>query len=212
MDAVEPQAHTRIMNAKGQRHQGECLLTWEWPRDIQHVYVYPYKPGEELAVEELLREHMKLVTREEYRASAGFREKSEFIGTRLYRLFPCVKEEGGLKLIAQLDQDNLVQIKGDRAQIRYSIQYGFHWFGKLKPAHIELFCEVNVPKGVLCYAKKPGSEPLSKDDGVMYMFGREFQQGRQKLPQFEVGRDEYVRVFLSDGKQYGDAFELIREK
>jgi len=212
MNVTDPQPEQRVLRAKGQLHQGECLLTWEWPRDVQHVYVYKFKPEEEEPADQLTTRHLKLITREEYKSTAGFRDTVASIGVRLYRIYPCVKTNGELTLLRQEDEDNLIRINGGRAQVRYSVKYGRSWFSKLKPVRMELFCEIDVPREALCYVKKSGAEPLNREDGVIYPFQSPFPAGQHKLPEIEIGKDEYVRVFLTDGKRFGDTYELIREK
>lgn len=203
--------HQRITKATGQRYQGECLLTWEWPKDIQYVYIYAFKLGEELPYEQLSPRNFKLLTREEYKTTIGFRERSEHIGVIMYRIIPCVRENGEIKPLKQFDEHNVIRIAGSRAQIRYKVSYGRGWFQKRKPVTLELFCEIPVPRNVLCYVKKQGEEPFGREDGVVYPLLREFTSGRQMLPGFEIGKDEFVRLFLTDGKMYGEFFELIRE-
>lgn len=71
--------------------------------------------------------------------------------------------------------------------------------------------EVPVPQEALCYVKKRGGYPADRDDGTLYPFTAPFAAGRNVLPSVEVGGDEYVRLFFTDGQKYGTVYELVPE-
>ncbi|UUZ85613.1 hypothetical protein LJK88_20165 [Paenibacillus sp. P26] len=154
---------------------------------------------------------MKLYTREEYKVRGGYRSPADFIGARYFRIYPCVMEGVQLITLSQTGEDNLARVSGGRAKIRYAIQYGLPWFGKYKSVRIRLFCEIPVPKEALCYVKKQGAVPLNPEDGTLYPSLRDLPAGRTELPEIQVGRQDQVRLFLTDGKRYGDQFEVIPE-
>ncbi|TBL80982.1 hypothetical protein [Paenibacillus thalictri] len=212
LKVMEPSPSQRIDNITGQRQQDECLLNWNWPKNVQYVYIYTFQDEEELPPEQLDVKNLKLITREEYKMMGGYRERIGFVGARSYRCFPCVMNDGELILLKQQDNRNLLQIGGVRAQVRYSIKYGWGLFSKRKSVLLKLFCEKQVPREALCYVKKSGSEPINREDGIVYPFPWDFTIGEHYLPEFEVGKQEYVRIFFTNGKRYGEAFELIREK
>ncbi|SDD59277.1 hypothetical protein SAMN02799630_03808 [Paenibacillus sp. UNCCL117] len=206
-----PDDRHRITKASSRLAEGECLVTWHWPADIPYVYIHSFGPGGEEAGREPDEKGMKLYTREEYKVRGGYRLPADFIGSRFFRIYACRMEQGELLAYRQSDADNLARVSGGRAKIRYSIQYGLGWFGKHRSVHIRLHCEIPVPKEALCYVKKHGSVPLHPDDGTRYPLLRDLPAGRSEMPEIQVGRSEHVRVFLSDGRSYGDQFEVVPE-
>ncbi|MNI95240.1 hypothetical protein D3C73_1534800 [compost metagenome] len=71
--------------------------------------------------------------------------------------------------------------------------------------------EAPVPKDVLCYVKKRGGHPASKEDGVLFPFVQDFAAGRNALPPIEIAKDDFVRIFFTDGRSYGQYYELVPE-
>lgn len=216
MKWCQPEPEFAIPKSSGQSRNGESTLTWEWPKDVQYVYLASYRPEEEPAGRPdeawLARRTLKLVTREEYKMKAGYRDRVDFIGMKLYRLFPCTRtEDGEIRAYMQWDDRNVVRISGGKAAIRYKVAYGKGWFQKLKPVVLELFCEIPVPEEALCYVKKKGSEPVHRDDGIVYRFNRGFEAGRNRLPEIQIAKDEYVRIFFTDGQAYGTMYDLMKE-
>lgn len=64
---------------------------------------------------------------------------------------------------------------------------------------------------VLCYVKKRGGHPAGKEDGILFPFVQDFAPGRNVLPPIEIGKDDFVRIFFTDGKKYGLYYELVPE-
>ncbi|UUZ96037.1 hypothetical protein LJK87_17705 [Paenibacillus sp. P25] len=206
-----PEERHRIRQAASRLADGECVVTWQWPADIQYVYIHSFGGGEEARPEAIDERRLKLYTREEYKVRGGYRSPADFIGARYFRIYPCVMEGVQLITLSQTGEDNLARVSGGRAKIRYAIQYGLPWFGKYKSVRIRLFCEIPVPKEALCYVKKQGAVPLNPEDGTLYPLLRDLPAGRTELPEIQVGRQDQVRLFLTDGKRYGDQFEVIPE-
>ncbi|MFD1218808.1 hypothetical protein [Paenibacillus vulneris] len=207
----EPGDPYRITKAACQLQDGDCLLTWQWPKDVDYVYIYSFPDGAEEAPEVLTPKQLKLFTREEYKAKAGYRERVDYIGLRGYRIFPCLRSDGSLTLLRQTDDANVARMNGGRAKIRCSVKYGSKLFSKYKSARIELFCEIAVPQEALCYVKKEGAVPAHKDDGIAYPFMDDFPVGRTALPQVEIGKNDYIKVFFTDSKRYSEQYALMYE-
>ncbi|WP_159886968.1 hypothetical protein [Paenibacillus puerhi] len=206
-----PDDRHRITKAASRLAEGDCLVTWQWPADIQYVYIHSFGAGGEEGMREPDEQRMKLYTREEYKVRGGYRLPADFIGARYFRIYACVMKQGQLTALRQSDADNLARVSGGRAKIRYGIQYGLGWFGRHRSARIRLHCEIPVPKEALCYVKKQGAVPLHPDDGTRYPLLRDLPAGRSELPEIQVGRSEQLRIFLSDGKIFGDQFEVVPE-
>ncbi|WP_019535145.1 hypothetical protein [Paenibacillus ginsengihumi] len=205
----EPDESRRITNASCRLQDGICTVTWQWSRDMEFVYVYLFGESGELPPEQLSHVELKLVTREEYKALQGYTVRMERIGPYGFRIFPCVYRDGRITPVRQLDEDNVVRFSGGRAQIHYSVQYASRWFSPYRTARIRVFCEIPVPREALCYVKKQGSPPRSRDDGIVYPFVSDFAAGTTTLPGVDIGKDEHIRLFLSDGAKYGGLYELV---
>jgi hypothetical protein len=206
----EPEEQYRILKTAFQVQDGECIVTWQWPKDVESVYVYSFRDGTEQAPDLLEAKRLKLFTREEYKTRLGYRERIEHTGVQGYRIFPCLRRGQPVALM-QIDSDNYVRVSGGKAKLRYSIKYTNKWLSKYKTVRIQLFCEIPVPKEALCYVKKEGSSPANQEDGIAYPFPNDFAQGRHVLPEVEVGKNDYVRLFFTDGKAFGELYELIPE-
>ncbi|WP_308862358.1 hypothetical protein [Paenibacillus radicis (ex Xue et al. 2023)] len=190
---------------------GECTVTWAWPRGVESVYVYSFPDGAEQPPDLLEPKQLKLFTREEYKARSGYRERIEYLGVQGYRIFPCLMQAGKLRPLKQADAQNYARVSGGKAKIRYNIKYSHSWFSKYKTVRIQLFCEISVSKEALCYVKKEGSPPANKEDGIAYPFMSDFPSGRHILPEVEVGKNDYIRLFFTDGKAFGELYDLIPE-
>ncbi|MNJ32383.1 hypothetical protein D3C77_270480 [compost metagenome] len=194
--------------------EDHCLLRWQWPDGIQAVYIDErsadrgsYEKGENTAS----TEGLKLYTREEYKAAGGYRDRIDKVGLVLYTVYACVMENGEKLLIRQPGVENTVEISTGRAKIRYSIRQKNSLLRKYKTVQISVLAEVEVPKDALCYVKKQDSYPASIEDGTVYPFLRDFPAGRSTLPVIEVGKNDYVRLFFTDGRKYGRYYELLPE-
>ena len=200
----------RITKIASQLQDGEVILTWHWPKDIDYVYVYSFAEGEELLPEQLTVKQLKLFTREEYKIKSGYREKVDYIGVQGYRIFPCLRQ-GGLMPLMQTDDHNVIRVNGGRAKIRWSVKYGGKLFSRYRSARIQLFCEIPVPQDTLCYVIKEGGSPASKEDGIAYPFMSDFPVGRTVLPEIEIAKNDAIRVFLAHSERDRGLFELIYE-
>jgi hypothetical protein len=203
--------YQRITEMKQRIQDNEYIVTWKWPEGIQFVYIYGFEADAELPPEQRQGKEMKLYTREEYKAQSGYRARLETIGRFAFRVYPCERDGSQMMVYKQEDEDNIIRFSTGRARIRYSIKYGRAFFSKRKPVHIELHSEVNIAKEVLCYVKKEGAFPLHKEDGLVYPFIHDVLPGRNVLPEIEINKNDQIKLFFTDGKKYGEIYELIPE-
>ncbi|MNP17606.1 hypothetical protein D3C76_1100430 [compost metagenome] len=154
---------------------------------------------------------MKLYTRDEYKANNGYHERTQGIGGWIYTVYACWLNDGEPVLIHQEDGQNRKQISTGKARILYSIKQKQRLFQKYKTIEMRVTTEVPISKDVLCYVKKQGSYPSNKTDGTVYPFVQHFNPGRNSLPAIEVGKNDYVRIFFTDGPKYGQIYELMPE-
>jgi len=202
---------SRITEMRHRVQGNESVLTWKWPAGIDFVYVYLFPAEAEQPPEQRPPAAMKLYTREEYKAKAGYRGRLDGIGRYAYRVYPCVRKPEGIVVLRQEDGDNLIRFAAAKARIRYSIKTGMALFRKYQPVRIELTSEVAVPKEALCYVLKEGEMPLHPEDGTVYPFIDDIQPGRNVLPDIEIPKNSRIKLFFTDGKKYGELFELIPE-
>ncbi|MNO77121.1 hypothetical protein D3C76_682190 [compost metagenome] len=194
--------------------EDRCKLLWQWPEGIQAVYIHKRTADRE---QQEGYDHppsvsgLKLYTREEYKAAGGYYDRIDTIGLVAYTVYACLMDDGDKRLVQQPDGQNTVEFSTGRAKIRYSITHKSGLLRKYKTVQISVLAEVEIPKEVLCYVKKQGNYPVSIEDGTVYPFLRDFPSGRSTLPVIEVGKNDYVRLFFTDGPRYGRLYELIPE-
>ncbi|WP_054938929.1 hypothetical protein [Paenibacillus ihuae] len=187
-----------------------CTLRWRWPDGVQAVYIH--KASAEMPDHgELPPSGMKLYTREEYKANNGYRDRMDDIGLIVYTLYARLEGNGEIVLVRQRDGANQTTVSAGKARIYYSIVQKKALFGKQKTVHMTITAETPVPKDVLCYVKKRGGYPASREDGVLFHFVQDFAAGRNALPPIEIGKEDFVRIFFTDGRKYGLYYELVPE-
>ncbi|SEU01643.1 beta-mannanase [Paenibacillus sp. NFR01] len=186
-----------------------CTLRWRWPDQVQAVCIHKGPAGQ--TKEGAPPSGLKLYTREEYKANNGYRDRLDDIGLVEYTVYARLSEGGETVLLRQPGGGNRTVVSAGKARIYYSIQNKKSLFGKHKTVNMTISSEVPVPKDVLCYVKKTGGSPVSKDDGIRFPFIDDFPAGRSVLPPIEIGRDDQIRIFFTDGRTYGRYYELIPE-
>ncbi|WP_150265261.1 beta-mannanase [Paenibacillus tepidiphilus] len=187
-----------------------CTLRWHWPDSVQAVCIHK-AAAEGGAGDTPPVSGMKLYTREEYKANNGFRDRLDEIGLVAYTVFARLQEDGEAVLVTQRDGSNRTLVSAGKARIYYSITQRKALFGKTKSVHMTIAAEVPVPKEALCYVKKRGGAPSSREDGVQFPFVQDFAAGRSALPPIEIGKEDQVRIFFTDGRKYGQYYELVPE-
>ncbi|MGC5774502.1 beta-mannanase [Paenibacillus pabuli] len=194
--------------------ESQCTLRWLWPESVEAVYVERLEldlMGDDRTGEQTAQGKLKLYTKEEYKASNGYTDRITGFGAIRYTVYACQMEEDGPVLLRQLDGDNTVIASAGKADIRFSIRYKSGFFQKRKSVLMTITAEAPVPKEALCYVRKQGGVPLNKEDGTVYPFVSDFAPGRNEMPPVEVAKDDYVRLFFTDGPKYGAAYRLISD-
>ncbi|MDQ0195469.1 beta-mannanase [Paenibacillus wynnii] len=187
-----------------------CTLRWRWPDGVQAVCIHK-AAADEHENSELPPGGLKLYTREEYKANNGYRDRLDDIGLVSYTVFARLSENGQTVLLRQPGGDNRIVVSAGKARIYYSILHKKGLFQKAKTVHMAITAEVPVARDVLCYVKKRGGYPAGKDDGILFPFVQDFAAGRNNLPPIEIGKDDFVRIFFTDGRKYGLYYELVPE-
>lgn len=197
----------RITQAACRMQDGDSLLTWNWPGSTRFVLVEGYDPAAVMAQQA----RFKLYTREEYKANGGYRERLDRVGRYAYRIYPGIYTDGAPLVYRQEGGGNEAIVSTERARIRCSIRYGSAWLRRQRTVQMTVTAEIPVPKEALCYVKKTGGMPLHKDDGIAYPLLDDLTPGVNRLAAIEVGKDDNIKLFFTDGKTYGSLYELIHE-
>ncbi|MCL6601745.1 MAG: beta-mannanase [Paenibacillus sp.] len=187
-----------------------CTLRWRWPDGVQAVCIHK-AAAEDPGNPDLPPHGLKLYTREEYKANNGYRDRLDDIGLVSYTIFARLSENGQPVLVRQPEGDNRIVVSAGKARIYYSILHKKGLFQKAKTVHMAITAEVPVARDVLCYVKKRGGYPAGKDDGIIFPFVQDFAAGRNHLPPIEIGKDDFVRIYFTDGRKYGLYYELVPE-
>jgi hypothetical protein len=200
-----------ITDFKKMIRDSEVHLTWFWAKEIDFVYIYKanadnIRPSSELDIHDLM-----LYTREEYKANHGYVGRLNAIGRTSYRIFPCQKRDGKLIVFRQENENNLLYISGSKAKIYFSIIYKNKLFQPKKKVRMSIMTELPLTKELLVYVRKKGSMPISIDDGTIYPFVRDFPSGKMQQPEIEIDKNDYIRIFFSNGRKSAQDFELIPE-
>jgi hypothetical protein len=189
--------------------KSEIHLTWYWPKEVDFVFLYKAESGRLRPAAELTAVDLKLYTREEYKANQGYIGRLDTFGKFAYQIFPCQKHDGKLRVFSQENENNLIYIAGNRAKVYFSITYKNKLFQKKKTVKMAIITELPLDKELLCYVRKRDSVPISLGDGTWFPYVRDFPAGETSLPEIEIDKNEYIRIFLSEGKKYAEMYELI---
>ena len=184
-------------------------LRWKWPRDSDLVYLYGINTMTE-NLDIIDEKKLKLYTKDEYKEFNGFRENIKEISQYKYVVFPALEGQGEPVVIKQMDEGNQVLFSTGKLEITYQIVEHKKIFGSRKTVKISICSDVAVKKGVICYIKKQGSYPVSQEDGVKFDFALDFHPGENQQQPIEIGKDEYIRVFLKENKSKINMYTLIR--
>ncbi|WP_138752110.1 beta-mannanase [Paenibacillus sinopodophylli] len=188
--------------------EDHCTLRWNWPSGIDAVYIEKTAVDHSEDASET-KSGLKLYTRAEYKANNGYHSRIDGFGLVAFTVYACQESSDGPRLLEQPNQENRIEISAGRAKIHYSVVSRSGLFRKFKSVQIQVTAEVPIAKEVLCYVKKQGGYPASKDDGVLYPFVAPFTAGRNILPAIEIGKQEFIRLFFTDGRIHGQMYELI---
>lgn len=200
----------RITNLTSRLHNHECILNWHWPDGLQFVYIHKVPAdAEPEAAEPAGEKQMKLYTIEEYKANGGLRDKIDGIGRFVYYLYPFIRDGEGSRLVRQTDGGNVIRVSTGKAKIDCKIKYKTGLFSKTKLVRITFYADISVPKEALCYVKKEGGIPASIDDGTIFPFIRDLEPGPNEMADIQIGKNDYVKVFFTDGKKYAEMYRLF---
>ncbi|PLS04312.1 beta-mannanase [Neobacillus cucumis] len=198
-----------IKDIKITRTDTDVHVRWFWPSKIDFVYIHKTSTDKIKSNKEFNPHDLKLYTREEYKANQGYFLKLDTIGQMALRIFPGKKEGGQLTVFRQENEHNCAYISGSTAKVYFSITYKHKLFQTQKRVKMAITTELPLRKDELVYVKKSGGVPLSVEDGTIYPFIRDFVPGKTVLSEIEIDQHEFIQIFLRNGKDAAQHFELI---
>ncbi len=189
-------------------------IRWKWPSHIDIVYILKINIFRDFSLENIKEENVKIYTRDEYKEFNGYVETIKEINQYKYFLFPGVERENEIILLKQNDGKNEIVVTTGTPEICYEIRELKSFsslFSKEKRIEIAIYSEVDLKKDVLCYVKKQGSYPSSKDDGICFEFVQDIYAGENIMPEIMVNKNEFIKLFIKDTEKYGNAYNLKKE-
>lgn len=198
----------KISDIKAHVSEGQVTLTFKWPNELEHLYIYKQSilKDEEINWEKPYRKY----TKNEYACFGGFKDQDAGSAMSKYILCPYIHNDLGSYLVCYKDRCNEVEVISHRIEIRYEIHEKKKLFSPRKLVQMQVFCELPLPKQYLCYVKKRGNIPVGLEDGMQFQFISDFEAGDNILPEIEVEKDEYVRIYLTDEIPHKEAYRIMK--
>lgn len=188
-----------------------CTLRWRWPDGVQAVYIHKTSAeAADMGTGDDPPIGMKLYTREEYKSNNGYRDRLDEIGLISYTIFARLAENGETALVRQNDGVNRVMVSAGKARIYYSIQQKRPYSENKRPYIWRL--RQKCPWHGMSSVMSRNVEGIRQGKRMVFSsFVQDFAPGRNVLPPIEIGKDDFVRIFFTDGKKYGLYYELVPE-
>ncbi len=199
----------RITGLKAEVREEVVHLNFQWPTEIEQVYIYRSNLLENEKIER--DKPYRRYTQSEYVRFGGFTDHQPGMGLVEYEVCPYIQTREGAYLISCEDESNKIQVMTRQIAIRYSLKERKKIFTSTKGVQMQVFCEVDLPRQALCYVKKKGSIPVNNQDGMQFKFISDFKAGDNVLPEIEVAKDEYVRIYLSDEMPHKEIYKVYKE-
>lgn len=197
----------KIADIKAKVEGGQVILTFKWPNELESLYIY--KQG--LLQQETIdwEKPYRKYTKNEYARFGGFVDSNVTSAMSKYILCPFIQNDFESYIVRYEEGCNEIEVISKRIEIRYEIHEKKKLFSSRKMVQMKVFCEVPLPKEYLYYVKKKGSIPTSLADGMKFQFISDFEAGDNALPEIEVDKDEYVRIYLSDEVPYKEVYRIL---
>lgn len=200
---------TQLNALKAEVKEERVYLSFKWPRELEQVYIYCRNLLDKESYDR--NKPYRRYTQSEYIRFGGFIDEHPRMGLIEYEICPYIQTPQETYLISSEKGINRVQVMTRRIMIRYTLKEIKRLFSDKKSIQIQVFCEMDLPKETLCYVKKKGSIPTCNEDGMQFHFISDFKAGDNLLPEIEVGKDEHVRIYLSDEVEYKELYGVYKE-
>lgn len=203
-DGLEP----KITDIKAEVNNGQVTLNFKWPNELEHIYIYK----QNILKEEIIdwEKPYRKYTKDEYASFGGFKDTGLANAMSKYTLCPYIQGDLKSYIVCYKDGSNEIEVIGQQIQIRYTIKEKKKLFSSRKVIQMQIFTDSPLPKSYLCYVKKRGSIPVGLEDGMRFQFISDFIAGDNSLPEIEVDKDEYIRIYLTEEVPYKEAYRIIK--
>lgn len=197
-----------ISNIKTHVEEDKITLNFMWSNHLEQVYVY----RRNLLQEEQFNwdKPYRKYTKDEYIRFGGFVDISAELGILEYSICPFIKEDTNAYIIQYEEPCNRVEVSTRRIQIKYTLKEKRKLFGSTKNVQMHVFCDTQLPRELLCYTKKKGSIPLDAQDGTQFKFITDFAAGDNVLPEIEMDKDEYIRIYLAENIEHKELYKVYK--
>ena len=198
----------KISDIKVHLEEGQVTLSFKWPNELESLYIYKKSllKEEEINWDKPYRKY----TKSEYARFGGFVDQNVESAMSLYILCPYIQDSFESYLVRYEAHCNEVEVIAKKIEVRYQINEKKKLFSHRKVVQMNIFCEIELPRDYLCYVKKKGNIPINLEDGMAFKFISDFCAGDNVLPEIEVDKDEYVRIYLSDEVPYKEVYKVVK--
>lgn len=198
----------KIIDVKAEVNNGQVTLNFKWPNELEHLYIYKQDILKEQTID--WEKPYRKYTKDEYASFGGFKDTDLESAMSKYVLCPYIQGDLENYIIRYEDKSNEIEVIGHQIQIRYTIKEKKKLFSSRKVVQMQVFADSPLPKAYLCYVKKRGSIPVGLEDGMRFQFISDFVAGDNPLPEIEIDKDEYIRIYLTEEVPYKEAYRIMK--
>ena len=185
------------------------ILNFKWPSILEQVCIYKKNvlSGEEIDFNHPYRKY----TKDEYTSFGGFIDEVNEAGLLEYTICPLVFEEDEAYIILYPHLENIIKVSTNKIQIRYTIKEKNKLFSNRKIVQINVFCDTEIKREIICYTKKKGAIPVNEEDGIPFKFMKDFRIGNNTLPEIEIDKDEFIRIYLTGDVKHKEQYWVYKQ-
>lgn len=199
----------QIGTIKARIDENHMIMNFKWANTLEQVCIYKRNV---LRDEEIDWEHpYRKYTKEEYISFGGFVDDIDEAGLLEYTVCPMTFEEDEAVIILYPHSENSLKVPTKKIQIRYAIKEKNKLFSQRKIVEMNVFCDTDLKKEMICYTKKKGAIPVNEEDGVQFNFMKDFSAGHNTLPEIEIDRDEHIRIYLAKAVKHRELYWVYKQ-
>ena len=195
-----------INNVKCYDSGDKLRITFNWPFDIQQVYIFATKSAIVVA-EQVNQGCGKLFTLQEYKKLGGFfTEKIQ--GEMSYYIYPFMREDGQDILYDQNNENYITFVEKTIVTYQIREKRGLSFDDIYKNYEVTFEANYPVQENIVCYTKKKNELPRDINDGTLYYFGEPINPRQQVKRVIRTLRNEHVRLFINNNR----LFDLVEHR
>lgn len=198
-----------IVHIKARRDESAMVINFKWPNRLKHVCIYKRDLLKEEAID--WQNPYRKYTQEEYKSFSGFRDGADDAGLFEYIICPLIAQGDEMYVIGHIHSGNVIRVAGGKIKVGYTLKEKKKLFNPTKTVQMTVFCDTDIPKEYICYTKKRGSVPKGREDGMQFQFLKDFYPGCNVLPEIEIDKDEYIRLYLTEDVKYKELYWVYKQ-